>query len=167
MLRTGLLKYFTKPTTATDISEIRNYLDARDIGILFTENTEGMKSFKHLETELLNDQKNIFPLMRVQKPDKDKTYTYPFYIAQDVSLFGKLKSATLQKYTSRSLDMLLILDEKPDTLTQFVVSKCKCPLRIGLSTSPELASDLLNFIVKPKKEEKKHRALLDYLRMIS
>ena len=167
MLKTRVLAYLTKPLKAKDISEIRAYVDARDVGILFTEDSEGMKSFGLIEKELVDDQKNIFPLMRVTKPSKEKVYNFPFFINKDISLLGKIKSETLLKYTERSLDMLLILDERPDVITQYIISKCQCPLRIGCSSGADFNSEMLNFIVKPKNEEKKHRALMEYLRMIS
>jgi len=166
MIKSTVLAYLTKPAIAKDISEIRAYVDAKDVGILFTEDTEGMKNFQLIEKELVQDQKNIFPLMRVTRPDKEKSYKYPFFIHRDISLFGKLKSEPLLKYVARPLDLLLILDERPDVITQFVVSKCDCPLRIGISSGADFNSEQFNFIVKPKSEEKKHNALMEYLRMI-
>ncbi|MEM9326108.1 MAG: hypothetical protein AAGA85_10650 [Bacteroidota bacterium] len=167
MLKRRILKYLTKPAPAQDISEVTTYVDARDIGILFTENTEAMKNFGFIEKELLADQKNIFPLMRVVKREKEKTYRYPFFTSRDITLLGKMKSDTLSKYTSRTMDMVLLLDDHPDELTKYIASKCQCPLRIGFTSTSDINSETLNFIVKPKHEERKHQALMDYLRMIS
>ena len=103
--------------------------------------------------------------MKVENYDKNKAYDFPFFYDKDVSISGNIESDTLDQFVNQSLDMLLILDEKPNPTTQYVISKCQS-LKIGCLTD---INDIqhLDLIVQPKQSSKKYEELLSYLRKVA
>lgn len=163
MLKKLLLKQKTKKNNIVR-ERFCTYQDAEEVGILFQEQ-EDLNGIEYLQSELRADGKKVFLLMKVENYDKNKAYDFPFFYDKDVSISGNIESDTLDQFVNQSLDMLLILDEKPNPTTQYVISKCQS-LKIGCLTD---INDIqhLDLIVQPKQSSKKYEELLSYLRKVA
>lgn len=166
MFKNVVLKHLSKKKGPAQSNSTLAYQECNDVGIIFGEEMEVSAGIDFLRTTFVNEGKQVFPLMRVSKHQKDRQYNYPFFINKEINLLGQIESDFLKTFINRPLDILIVLDEISNPIVQFVVSKCKCPLRIGYYSEND-TTDFLNFLIKPENDDKEHQELMSYVRMIS
>ena len=163
MIKKRILHFLAKKPVST-IDAQPSYKRSRETAIVFSEKQDN-EALSELTQELISDGKQVHTLMMVKKPSRDASYSHPYFSQKDVSFTGKISSERLRNFFNIQFDLLLVLNETHCTLTRFIISKSKAPLRVGY-LSTDHSDSLLNLMIKPK-DKAHHAELLTYLRKIT
>ncbi len=109
-----------------------SFREAKEFGLLFT--WEGEEKYSQLLgvikfLEIHN--KNVELLCYVKNSKENFTPELPVYFDRDITMWGKVKSRTLDAFIMKPYDFLWHLDLYQNTLVQYVLSRTHARCRVG------------------------------------
>ncbi|MBU2913482.1 DUF6913 domain-containing protein [Reichenbachiella agariperforans] len=115
-----------------------SYLDAKQLGILYTYTTEK-------NHELVNDWvkgleaegKSVKVITYIPKVKKADSFDYPFFSDRDLGSSGKWKKSEVQSFNETPFDYLITLDKGLNQYTRNLMATAKASCRVGVFAEGE------------------------------
>jgi len=108
------------------------YAEAKSVGILFTvENTENHHIVKEFIRQLTADGKQTQVLEFLPRKKNNPEFLFDFFTADDVSVWGNLRSAKAITFADRPFDYLFCLDPQPNPFVLYLLARSKALCRVG------------------------------------
>jgi hypothetical protein len=109
-----------------------SFREAREFGLLFTwENEAKYTQVKEVVKFLEIHSKSAEMLCYVKTNKMNFAAELPVFFDKDISLFGKIKSKTVEEFISKPYDFLWHLDLDRNTMIQYILSRTHARCRIG------------------------------------
>jgi hypothetical protein len=133
-MKLNFLKYKTNSylKTNTALRASLPYKQASSIGIIFSvEDRSKHDEVKDFVKKLEHDGKQVKVISYLPKNKDNYEFMYDFFTDKDVSFWGNITSASVNRFTEIPFDFLFYLDTNPNPLILNVIARSKAKCRVG------------------------------------
>ena len=108
------------------------YSAAKQIGILFTvEDTLKHQLIKDFIHKLQREGKEVHVLEFLPKKKDNPEFMFDFFTIEDLNFWGKVNSASAEKFSKINFDYLFNVDTQTNPLIFNMLANCKAHCRVG------------------------------------
>jgi hypothetical protein len=109
-----------------------SYPASKQIGILFTvEDKMKHQQVKEFINKLQHDGKQVQVLEFLPKKKENPEFMFDFFTIEDLNFWGKINSATAEKFNKTNFDFLFNIDTQSNPLILNMLANCQAHCRIG------------------------------------
>ena len=123
------------------------YKQAQSFGIIFSvEDKQKHDDIKELVKTLEQDGKKVKVLEFLPKKKENFEFLYDFFTIENLNFWGKINSASAEKFSKIQFDYLFIIDTQSNPLIYHLLANSKAHCRVG--KFDEDATPFLDFMIE-------------------
>lgn len=128
------------------------YVDAKSIGIIFSNNTPDKAKLAEQLKSLLNADDKKIKVLAYDRNVQVKHLPFESFSKKDLSFWGSFTNQSVDNFANISFDFLICLDHNPGDIIRNLLAKSKAKCRVGICDDYETYHKLFEMIIQSSNE---------------